>query len=217
MELTLKFKLANYLMMKEEAFATVLASIRHTEILPLAEDKIAGLLKKYGPDNLLKHPETLINGMYCYLGEDVTWKILRGVFKLRKPNYPLMATIDLYAHGLKKLEKYDGCSSGEIKKVIGDALSNLREAELERVKLLLSWEIVKDYAHIPFGRIEGSSPCHLTDQIYTSYYDHAVCVMALIFTQIQRLDLVEELTAAARARCDTEAIPDEARRGNTPP
>lgn len=220
MELTSKFKLANYLKTKVGAFATVLDAIRANKTLPPAEDKIADVLKKYGSDKLLKHPETLVDGMYCYLGKDVTWNFLLGVFRMDNPGYPVLDTINLYAHSLEKFKKYDQCNNSEMKKVIRDALLHIRKAELERVKLLLSWEIIKDYGYIHFGEIEMSSRCHLTEQIVSRYSDHATYVMTLIFNQIQREDLVEKLTIAAmatdRERWETKAMSDEEQRGSIP-
>uniref|UniRef100_A0A8D0CZ81 Pyrin domain-containing protein n=1 Tax=Sander lucioperca TaxID=283035 RepID=A0A8D0CZ81_SANLU len=95
--------------------------------------------------------------------------------------------------------------------VILDALSELSEADLDRVKLLLSWAIVKEYGHIPRGCIETLRPCRLTQEIATRYSDHAAYVMSLIFTQIQRPDMVEELAAAARVPMHAEADAEEMR------
>ena len=200
MGLTRMFKLANYLMRKKAAFATVVANIRDHKTLPPDDiERIALMFEECGTDTLLIHPETLVIGMNCYLGDDVTWKILAGILQTHMPDFTIT---DLHAYGLKKLGKYDRCNNGKIKGVILDELSSLREGDLERVKLLLSWEIVKDYGHITLTRIENSSPRRLTDQIVSRYSDHAAYVMALIFTQIQHRDLVEDLTATARVRCN---------------
>ena len=194
------FKMVNYLLRKQAAFATVVANIRaHKNLPPDHTDRLALMFEECGTNTLLEHPETLVSVTSCYLGHDVTWNILLGILHMHMPDFSIP---DLYAHGLEELEKYDRCNNGKIKKAILDALSSLREGDLERVKLLLSWEIVKDYGHITLTRIENSSPRRLTDQIVSRYSDHAAYVMALIFTQIQHRDLVEDLTATARVRCN---------------
>ena len=196
MELTRKFNLANYLMRHDKVFATVAADIRASTTPPLAQEEVASVLRKYGADSLLKHPETLVGGMSWYLGDDVAWKIL---LKTLQKHVPHFKSIDIRAHDLEKLEKYDRCINSKIKTVIMASLLGLREAELQRVKLLLSWEIVKDHGHIPFESVANSSPWHLTEQIFSTYFHHVVFVMSLIFTQIRRLDLIDDLTAAACA------------------
>lgn len=192
------FKMVNYLMRTKAAFATVVANIRaHKALPPDSIDQLALMFKECGADTLLKYPETLVHGTYCYLGHDVTWNIVLGILKLHMPEF---SVTHLSAHGLERLERLDRCNNSKIDKVILDALSNLREGDLERVKLMLSWEIVTNYGHIPLARVESSSPRRLTEQIFSRYSDHTAYVMTLIFTQIQRLDMVEKLTAAVEAK-----------------
>ena len=219
MEPTLKFKLANLLMKNYKAFDTVVADIRTNETPPLATEKIAGVLKKYGPDNLLQHPETLLDGMYRHLGDNDAWTILLGIFRMHKPDFPALANIKIYMQGLEKLARYfraHGPAELGMERVILDALSDLSEAELKRVKLLLSWTIVQAYGKVNRACICTSSPDHLTEQIFAKYSEHAAYVMSLVFTQIERPDLLDKLAEAASVRREAEAIPDEALRGNAP-
>lgn len=197
MELTQQFKLANYLMRKEDAFDSAVAGILDRK----TEDNIAGMLKKHGADKLLKHPETLVEGMCRSLGHKDTLETLCVILNMSESD--TLEAIEHYARDLETLEKYKRCDNDQIKRVIRDALFQVTGEELERVKLLLSWTIVKDHGRIPFGSIERSHPCDLTHQLVNKYHVHAAYVMSLIFTQIQRKDLVEELTAAARVRCET--------------
>lgn len=210
------FKMVHYLTRGKDFFDEVVENIRVNETLPPDNTKrIALMVEEYGADTLMKHPETLVNGMNCYLGNDVTWNILAGILHRRWIDFSIT---DLHAHGLERLEKYDRCDNSKIKELILDALLDLKEseAELDRVKLLLSWEIVRDYGRIAIGLSEHSSPRQLTEQIITEYSDHTAYVLSLIFTQIRRPDLVERLTAATRVQCDTKAFPDEAQQGNAP-
>ena len=230
MGLTRNYTMANYLMRDKRAFDTVSRTIRSH----VGKEQFARMLENCCPDTLLKHPETLVDRMKWYLGDDATWKVLLGILGLHMPEFTVA---DLYEHDLNKLEKYDRCTNGEITNVIRNALSGLSEAELERVKLLLSWVVVAEYGHIILERTKMSNPSRLTEQIFSEYSDHAAYMTILIFTQIQRPDLVRKLTDTARlcyprhtqgyeGRCQTptrrvgrgiEAMPLlVARRGNAP-
>lgn len=168
---------------------------------------------KFDPADICAHPETLLHGLNCYIGDDVAWRAVLGVLRTRMPGFN---TLKLHVRDLKKLERYDWCNNCEIQKAVLEALSGLSEAELKRVKLLLSWTIVQAYGKVNRACICTSSPDHLTEQIFAKYSEHAAYVMSLVFTQIERPDLLDKLAEAASVRREAEAIPDEALRGNAP-
>lgn len=200
MDLTLRFRLANFLAKNYKVFDTVAQDIRNSKTRREDRDRIARVLSKYGPDNLLRHPDTLVNGMTRDLGDKATWDIVLGIFSMHKPNYAAFVHIDLATFGLAKLKEYlydHDLTKLDIRQVILDSFWDLSESELDRVKVLLSWGIIIDGGHIPFQCHTHAGRDQLIDQVFSTYSDHTVYVMCLIFNQILRLDLVEKLTAAA--------------------
>ena len=203
MEVTLKFKLANYLMRNEEAFAAAVAVIQANKTLP--SPKKVFMESKLNLDNFLKYPETLVDAMYRYLRDDGAWKTMRSILQMSEPE--CRAVIDLHARGLRQFKSYDHCDSAEIRQLISEALWDLTKEDQERVKLFLSWGILGD-RNIPVYRTWCLGPYSLTDQILAEHSDRSAYLMSLIFTQIRRPDLLEKLTAAAQAQLNSEAMPD---------
>ena len=207
MKLSWAYQLAHYLMRTEDAFDVVVRAVRdHKNLIRDETEQIAYMLEAYGTEKLLKHPERLVDGMCLYLGERITRNVVLGILRTHLPDFN---STDLNAYEPKKLEKYDRCNNGKLKGVILDILSELSEDDLERVKLLLSWGVLMGYGLIRRERVMSLSPCHLAEQIFSQCSDHPAIVMSLIFTQIQRADLVEELAAAAREGHSFDAIPVE--------
>ena len=217
LDLSPQFKLANYLMQNVNFYHTLVEAIRFNKNPPPITAAIHRVRNKYGLDMLRKHPETLVDGMFLYLGRSDTWNILHGIFKTCERSDYLIATIDLYKHNLTMHAKYDGCKTHDIGDILRDALGDLTTAELERVKLLLSWRLLDHhYGYLPGEDTRDADASRLTEQIVTVHCERAVYLMCLIFTYIQRPDLVEKLTAITRVLSDTEATPDGSRRGNGP-
>lgn len=203
MGLTRIFKMANYLRRDKGAFHAISmdyrscwATLPETDQMELNED--------CRPEAVLTHPEGLLEVLTYYVDEDTAWDGMLVVLRRSMRDFNVA---DLEAHDLEKLEKYDRRDDGETRRVVLDALSGLSEADLDMVKLLLSWEIVSGHASIPRDGTEKSNPSRLTEQIFAKHSDHAAYVMSLIFAQIQRPDLVNRLTEATRLPWDHEAVP----------
>jgi hypothetical protein len=197
MELTNKFKMANYLMRNKDVFQKLVAAIQDHKNMELDSRLRATLrmmLTRQRSDAYVKYPETLINIMYTYFGREVAWTLI--VDTLRKHHSDFRIT-DIEAHGLEGLAKHDKYRHSNLPSILENTLANLSHADVNRVKLLLSWEIVKGYNHISYGVIEKKDIYDLADQIYSRQFDHAVYVMTLILTHIEQLDLVVELTSAS--------------------
>lgn len=176
-------------------FDFVVRAIHEHKSLQLQErTQVERMLEECDSCDLRNHPETLLYCMYCYLGDTATWKILTDIVRKTRNDFSIH---EVQFNGLDELEKYKRCNNREIQGAILDALADLREAELARVKLLLSSTIAEEYGHIATAHIYDSSPEHLADKIVSTYCTHAVYVMILVFTQIERMDLVEKLTCLA--------------------
>lgn len=197
MELTNKFKMANYLMRNKDMFQKLVATIqdhRNTPLEGTQRESLRIMLRRNKSDNFVKYPETLMNKMYSYLGSEVAWTLI--VDTLRKHHVEFRVT-DIEAHGLEGLAKHDMYCDSNLRSTLETTLVNLSHADVNRVKLLLSWEIVKGYNHIPYCVIEMKDIYDLADSIYSIHFQHAVYVMTLILTHIEQLDLVMELTSAS--------------------
>lgn len=197
MELTNKFKMANYLMRNKDVFQKLVAAIQDHKNMPLdsrLRETLRMMLKRQRSDAYVKYPETLINIMYSYFGREVAWTLI--VDTLGKHHSDFRIT-DIEAHGLEGLAKLDKYRPSNLRSILENTLANLSHADVKRVKLLLSWEIVKGYNHIPYGVIEMKDIYCLADEIYSRQFDQAVYVMTLILTHIEQMDLVVELTSAS--------------------
>lgn len=195
MELTRKYKMAYYLMRNRETYDKLVVSIQNYKGLPLhvdLTDKIRRMLRKYSSEKFVDHPEILIHIMWSYLTRDVAWNVVVYMLKKLDPDFQLT---DLDAHDLEKLSKHD-CGNLNLKASVRGTLESLKGADVRRVKLLLSWEIIEGYDHVRYGRIETMSIWDLADHIVSTYFDHAVFVMSLILAQIEQMDLVVTLTKA---------------------
>lgn len=193
MELTNKFKMANYLMRNKDIFQKLMAAIQDHKNLPLdsgLRKTLRLMLKRQRSDTYVKYPETLINITHSYFGSEVAWTLLVGI--LQKHHCEFKIT-DIEAHGLEGLAKHDVYRASNLRSILENALSNLSHADVKRVKLLLSWEIVKGYNHIPYCVIEMKDIYDLADEIVSRHFTHAVYVMTLILTHIEQMDLVVEL------------------------
>lgn len=182
-----------YLMRNNTIFVKLVAAIKDHTNLPLdgrVIETITRMLKKRGSDTCLEHPETLIGEMCRYLSEYVVWSILMVILEKHHPEFKVT---DLETHCLEELASRDMRWNHQMTLGFDQAMWNLSRAELKRVKLLLSWEIVRGYGYIPYGQIEEVNAWDLSRNIVSKYLHHTVFVTSLIFTQIERMDLVEEL------------------------
>ncbi|KAJ8009872.1 hypothetical protein DPEC_G00068690 [Dallia pectoralis] len=176
--------MANYLTRYIDPFDKLVAAIQANVSLQHDSeltDTIKRMLRRYMSDKRAKHPESLINMMWSYLTGDVAWNVLLCTLKRLNPDFKLSA---LEAHGLDRLLSRDRTWHPETS--LGDALSNLSEVDLERVKLLLSWEIVEGQGHIPFGYVER---LHVWDLAHLT--NGPACDES-----VEQMDLLVELTAA---------------------
>lgn len=79
MELTNKFKMANYLMRNKDVFQKLVAAIQDHKNMPLdsrLRETLRMMLKRQRSDAYVKYPETLINIMYSYFGREVAWTLI---------------------------------------------------------------------------------------------------------------------------------------------
>lgn len=192
--------MANYLVRNKDTFKKLLAAIEDYKSLPLDNTQgrnLNAMLMRKRSDPDVTYPETLIAVMYSYLGREVAWTLL--VSLLKKLNSDFRIT-DMEAHGLEELVKYDNYRGSNLRSIVETALANLCHADVYRVKLLLSWELVIGCTYIPYGVIEKKDIYDLADTIVSSHFGHAVFVMTLILTHLEQMDLVVELTSASSGR-----------------
>ena len=185
--------MANYLMRNKDMFQKLVATIqdhRNTPLEGTQRESLRIMLRRNKSDTFVKYPETLMNKMYSYLGSEVAWTLI--VDTLRKHHVEFRVT-DIEAHGLEGLAKHDIYRDSNLRSTLETTLVNLSHADVNRVKLLLSWEIVKGYNHIPYCVIEMKDIYDLADEIVSRHFTHAVYVMTLILTHIEQMDLVVEL------------------------
>lgn len=200
MELTNKFKMAHYLMTNKDTFKKLLAAIEDYKSLPLDSTlgrNLNSMLMRKKSNTDVTYPETLISVMYSCLGREVAWSLLLSLLKKHDGDFRIT---DIEAHGLEGLVKYDKYRGSNLGSIVENTLENLNRADVNRVKLLLSWEIVTGYMYIPYGVIEKNDIYDLSDVIVSRHCGHAVYVMALILTQIEQMDLVVELISASTGR-----------------
>lgn len=133
----------------------------------------------------------MINMLCRYLSEDVAMTIIVSALQKDNPGFTIS---DI---GIPELETFSGLDrnpSPGVRRDLGDVLSDLSKEEMERVKVMLNWDIAQGYGRLAYGPIEHMREWDLADRIVSKLGQHALFIVSVIMAYIERPDAVYDLT-----------------------